>query len=633
MSAEVRTARLAPGSLAALPIGEGCELLAAAKLRRKRPDNVLGLLVRSLTHQEIAIMEGRGCRCDDWSLIRVAEDFDPFRVRRSHLVGACVLGRFQGEIAVLPGINLPTGIYGSTLIGCQVGNDCLIEDVRFAAHQVIESGALLFDVGSITSSGAARFGCGQELSLGIESGGREVPAWSGLGVAEAEQLALDRHDRNVLDRVSSAVAALVEQITSPVGWVRKGASVRHVRTIHDAYIGAGAVIDQLNELADSAVLSTAAEPVRLDGGSAIRHSLLHRGVRVSGSAIVRNAVLCQHSEVDCHATVSSSLVGPNSQIAKGEVTASLLGPFTGLHHQSLLISALWPAGKGNIAYGAMVGSNHTGRAPDQECRPGEGVFFGLGCSIKFPTDLSKAPYTIIGSGTVTLAQRVEFPFSLIATPVEVLPPGDGERVPRAFNEIQPAWGLYANAYAINRMELKLAKRDRTRDRATPYQVLRPSIVALVEAAHDRLTAVRDLRPLYLEEEIPGLGKNLLRESARLRAIEAYAATLRRYALRVLLAEAEGHQQLPGSIELAERLADRFMPGTDLAQRLDELLRIETWNAEVVARAKIADDARGSRIIDGYADAHCTLDDDTVVRDARERVTSTTARVRVVLGRA
>ena len=31
-----------------------------------------------------------------------------------------------------------------------------------------------------------------------------------------------------------------------------------------------------------------------------------------------------------------------------------------------------------MAYGAKVGSNHTGRAADQEAVLGEGVFFGLG---------------------------------------------------------------------------------------------------------------------------------------------------------------------------------------------------------------------------------------------------------------
>ena len=90
------------------------------------------------------------------------------------------------------------------------------------------------------------------------------------------------------------------------------------------------------------------------------------GAEVAGHAIVRQSVLLEHSGVEDHGIINETILGPNTSVAKGEVTASLVGPFVGFHHQSLLISAYWPEGKGNVAYGAKVGSNHTGRAPDQE---------------------------------------------------------------------------------------------------------------------------------------------------------------------------------------------------------------------------------------------------------------------------
>ena len=61
-------------------------------------------------------------------------------------------------------------------------------------------------------------------------------------------------------------------------------------------------------------------------------------------------------------------------------------------------------GKGNIGYGANIGSNHTGRLPDKECYPGEGVFFGLGCNIKYPCNFQHAPYSLIASGITLLPQ-------------------------------------------------------------------------------------------------------------------------------------------------------------------------------------------------------------------------------------
>jgi hypothetical protein len=607
--------------LAAL-IGPGSELIEAAKQVAKRRDNILGLLLREPTREEIAVMEDRGCRCSDWSLIKVAENFDAFRVRRTHLRGACVLGRFSAEVEVEPGLSLPTGIYDCTLLDCQVGNDCLLENVRFAANLVVDREAVLFDVSSITGSGSTCFGCAQELPLANEAGGREVPMWAEMTVDAAALIARTRHDRQGLAAVRSAAEAYAKAVRSPVAWVRRKARVRHTERISDAYLGAGTDIDHAHEVRDVAILSTVDEPVSIRAGAAVSHSVLQWGVEVAGNGIVRNSALLEHSAVDEHASVDTSVIGPNTHIAKGEVTASLVGPFVGFHHQSLLIAAFWPEGRGNIAYGAMVGSNHTGRAADQEIWPGEGVFFGLGCAIRLPANYSEAAYSTIGMGVTTLPQRVSFPFSLITVPADPLP----ESVPRAYNEIQPAWGLSENAYGIVRNELKYAKRDQARRHRIDYKIFRPHIMRQVRDARDRLAAVTVVKEVYLESDIPGLGKNALREPVRTQAIAAYDQALLRYALRLLLGEAEGTLTIPGSAEIAHELADALLPGLTCAQRLAKLVEIESENARLVQESKAKDDERGVRVIPGYSDAHLAAEHDPVVKSAWERVERTRQRV-------
>jgi hypothetical protein len=298
----------------------------------------------------------------------------------------------------------------------------------------------------------------------------------------------------------------------------------------------------------------------------------------------------------------------------------------GFHHQSLLIAAFWPEGKGNVAYGAMVGSNHTGRAADQEVWPGEGCFFGLGSAVRLPANFSEAPYSLVSMGTTTLPQRVSFPFSMIAIPAEPLP----ERVPRAYNEIQPGWVLSENAYGLVRNELKFAKRDRSRRHAIDYKILRPGIMRLVKQARDRLRAVTAIKDVYLEGDIDGLGKNALRESVRVQAIATYDRCLLRYALRLLLGQTEGRLTIPGSAEISRELVEELMPGTTLAQRLRRLVEIEHDNARLVQESKARDDERGVRTIPGYADAHVAAAADPVVKSAWERAEKTRARVAAVL---
>lgn len=617
-------------SLQAIASGIGglSELVETARQVAKRPDNVLGLLLRALSKEEIALLEARGCNADDWSLIQVAQDFDAFRVKRVHFRGRCVLGRCSGDVEVMPGLAMGTGIYDSTLVDCQIGNDCLIEKVRFAAHLVVDRGAVLFDVGAITCAPGTVFACGQTLPIACEAGGRDVPVWAEMTVDTAASVARDRHDRDGLTAITQAVESYVRSLASPVGWVGRGARVRHTERIRDAWIGVGAEIDHALELSDVAILSSAAEPVRISGGASVTSSVLQWGVHVAGTAILRRTVMLEHSSADDHATIQDSIIGPNTAVAKGEITASLVGPFVGFHHQSLLISAFWPQGKGNVAYGAMVGSNHTSRAPDQECWPGEGTFFGLGCAVRFPVDFSDSPYLTVGLGTTTLPQRVRFPFSLITIPAEALGGCDDE-VPRAYNELIPAWGLDHNAYGLVRTELKLAKRDKARRHRIDYKVLRPSIIRLVRDACARLEAVTTIKPVYLDSDIEGLGKNFLRDTVRVQAIASYQRALLRYALRILLNEAEQRLEIPGSAEVGHELADVLAPSQFFAQRMQLLVAVERDNAQRVEASKAQDDQRGERIIPGYAAAHIAAAHDPVVRSAWDRVARTEARVRAL----
>lgn len=153
---------------------------------------------------------------------------------------------------------------------------------------------------------------------------------------------------------------------------------------------------------------------------------------------------------------------------------------------------------------------------------------------------------------------------------------------------------------------------------------------LVKEARDRLASVSVRKVAYLESDIPGLGKNFLREERRVEAIRCYDRALTRYALRLLLNEAEGGLTIPGSAEIAHELADQLFPGLSLADRMQRLIEAEAENARLVQDSKARDDARGTKIIPGYAAAHVSSTADEVVASAWARVQKTEERVKKVL---
>ena len=315
------------------------------------------------------------------------------------------------------------------------------------------------------------------------------------------------------------------------------------------------------------------------------------------------------------------------------MTASLCGPFVGFHHQSLLIAALWPEGKGNVGYGANVGSNHTSKAPDQEVWPGEGMFFGLGCNIKFPSDFTKAPYSIIATGVTRAAAEGHLP---------VL--ADHHARPRlrrasrpAYNEIMPAWVLSDNIFSVKRNEGKYMKRNKAKRTQFDFEVFRPDIVDLMVDGRDRLKSVRDdrllaqrdVKSLYTDRDVKGLGKNYMKEDARKRAIEAYTFYIRYYALNGLKREVEKLLAKNPKAEVSVLLSQasdnprwehertvlaKELPGKDVAELLWMLIESQEKVAHDVQSSKEKDDHRGVRIIPDYAHAHAPAIEDGFVKE-------------------
>jgi hypothetical protein len=330
----------------------------------------------------------------------------------------------------------------------------------------------------------------------------------------------------------------------------------------------------------------------------------------------------ESSHAERHAKVSVSLLGPNTGVAEGEVTASFLGPFVGFHHQALAIAVFWPGGKGNVGHGTSAGCNHTSRAPDQECWLGEGTFLGLGVQLKYPIDLSPAPYSVVASGVSLLPQRVVFPFSLINVPVESRP-----TLPQALNEIIPGWVLTDNLYMLKRAEAKFRVRDHARGGNFDFEVFRPATVERMRDACRLLTVVAHSTDVYTECDLPGLGKNFMSEANRLRALRVYRTFIRLYSLRALLTRLRSARLVEGRPELllqtaspdsrwehARRLLIGELGVHDVCLALRELPELLEQEARAVERSKTRDDERGRRIIADYGDVHVSADRDPVVRD-------------------
>jgi NDP-sugar pyrophosphorylase family protein len=616
-----------------------------AKLKTAKGKNRLfGGRVRALTEDEIARLKAAGNRCSEWGRILVAEGFTTEYISGTTFVGDCVIGTMKGEgVEVEEGVSLPSGIYDSTVVNCEIGDGCLVSRVSLLSNYILMERCVVFDTGVLSASSVCTFGNGREIAIGIETGGREVLSYAELTIPVASAVATRRGDKEFLGAYADFVKSYTESCGAPFGVVESGAVIRHTPRVEDVYLGEGATIDGVTLVRNATLLSNPEERTEVSHGAYVRNSCIQYGCEVTSMAIVDDAVLTEHSHVERHGKVTQSIIGPNTGVAEGEVTASLIGPFVGFHHQAMLIAALWPDGKGNVGYGANVGSNHTSKAPDQEIWCGEGFFFGLGVNVKFPSDFMEAPYGLIATAVDTLPQKVEFPFALINKPYRAI-----EEMPPAYNEIFPAWVLSDNLYTVLRNEGKYKKRNKARRTEFMFDVFRRDIIEKMIIARNRLKDVSGVKEYYTDKDIPGLGKNFMTEASRIKGIDTYDLFIEYFVIQGLADRVEelldkGEKDSIASIYETEtddtdweyqRLllhsegyTERSLPGN-----LERLGEIHGKIAQDTHHSKERDDIRGRKIIGDYLDANTQASDDGFVKETWEKSKAAKARLKDLASR-
>ena len=561
---------------------------------------------RPLTEEEILTLEKNGNRSESWAKVMVESDFDANRIFRSSFMGEVFLPRFFGTL-LLPGdVSFPTGIYDSLVHNCIVEN-ALVHKVAMLSNILVRSSSVLQNVGSIVSSGKISYMVGNAMHVGNEMGGRSVLVFPEITTELVDTQLFHKPEPEVAAAFEEQLKAYRNETTFPFGIVGKGAVICNTNIIRNSWIGAHARIEGAEKIRNSVVLSSLEESSHVYDSVILENSNVQMGVTIHTGAEVQGSVLMSRTTVACKAIVKSSIIAPCCHIEEGEVNSSYMGPMTQMHHHSLLIAALWPDGCGNLGYGANVGSNHTGRMPDQEVMPGQGMFFGLGVNIKFPANYRESPFSLIATGLTTLPQRVKFPFSLIR-------PGDPQLVgvaPR-LNEIVPGWNYASNAYALDRNLYKYSLRGKGIIPSSFYSIFNPETVRYVYDAYQRLQ-VTTIRDIYTKEHIDGLGENFLRERVRQQALKTYQEYLERYAIEQIITLVVNDASLQSQpVKELRRLVTNdtnkdVIRAVTLPETFDELFKryrqLEKDWFERVTHGLDKDNERGRAIFDDYDDAH------------------------------
>ena len=282
--------------------------------------------------------------------------------------------------------------------------------------------------------------------------------------------------------------------------------------------------------------------------------------------------------------------------------------------------------------------------------------------IKFPVDLTMAPYSIVAAGTTLPPQRVCMPFSLIVSSNDA----------SGNNNIIPGWVLSSSPYTVARSETKYATRRKAlrHKHYTGWKIIRPETIAMCQWARKQLENVAAteetlLTTIYASDRaIRGIGSNVLSEKGRRAGIKTYGDCIQKFALEGLLSWAISHAskgKIDGSSVQKEFLTsqlgtaffdmdivhndvkwpifpwntksdqlwayqkqllqEEFPCQGDIVEwvceQLQTLVILEKEYATKIYNCKKRDDQRGAQTVPGYEECHTPAEKDPVILQARK----------------
>ncbi len=293
-----------------------------------------------LTAEQIAVLEAQSCRCENWSEVTVAEDFNPKYVRNVNFSGQVRLGSFNKIFTLAGGIRKHSGIYHATLHNVIVGDDCMVEHIRnYIANYIIGDGAYIENVTDLITYGETSFGNGTKVSVLNETGGREVAIHEHLSSHEAYITALYRHDQKLIDSINELVSKYVESSKSTFGVIGKNVEILDAMHIVNVKIGDSAKIKGASRLRNGSIVSCEEAPVNIGMNVIADDFIVESGSSITDGVTLTRCFVGQACVLGHGYSASDSLFFSNCQGENGEACALFAGPYTVTHHKSTLLIA------------------------------------------------------------------------------------------------------------------------------------------------------------------------------------------------------------------------------------------------------------------------------------------------------
>lgn len=435
-----------------------------------------GINYRQLSAYEIEVLVRNRNTAADWNKFLVSDAFNPELVKNCKFYGLVCIGKLEPFCLEFSDLKIPVGLYNSTIISCDFGDNVVIDNVSYLSHYIIGSEVIITNVNELVTTNHAKFGNGilkegeEEgvriwLELCNENGGRKVIPFNGMLPGDAYLWTKYRNDDKLLQKFKEFTEAEFDIKRGYYGKVGDRTVIKNCNIIKDVWVGTDAYLKGANKLKNLTINSGPEGKSQIGEGCEMVNGIMGFGCRAFYGVKAVRFVMASHSQLKYGARLINSYLGNNSTISCCEVLNSLIFPAHEQHHNNSFLCASLVMGQSNMAAGATIGSNHNSRSADGEIIAGRGFWPGLCVSLKHNSKF--AGFSIVAKGDYPNELNIRLPFSLISNDAAkdqlVIMPG--------------YWFMY-NMYALERNGWKYTDRDKRQERIQhiEYDYLAPDSI-------------------------------------------------------------------------------------------------------------------------------------------------------------
>ncbi|MDB5208181.1 MAG: hypothetical protein JWR72_3256 [Flavisolibacter sp.] len=446
-----------------------------------------GITYRNLSAYEIEVLVRNRNTSDDWNKIQVSDAFNPELVKACKFFGLVRIGKLESIALEYHNVCMPVGLYNSTIISCDFGDNVIINNVNYISHYIVGNEVMIVNVHELHTTDHSKFGNGvikegeaEEVRVWMEvrneNGGRKILPFNGMLPGDAYLWSKHRDDAELMNKFKEFTEKKFDKQRGYYGKIGDRCVIKNTSIIKDVWVGSDAYIKGANKLKNLTINSSAEAPSQIGEGCELVNGIIGFGCRIFYGVKAVRFFMAAHSQLKYGARLINSYLGSNSTISCCEVLNSLIFPSHEQHHNNSFLCAALVMGQSNIAAGATIGSNHNSRAADGELVAARGFWPGLCVSLKHNSKFSS--FTLIAKGDYPSELNILLPFSLINNDV-------------AANRliVMPAYWFMYNMYALARNSAKYVDRDKRTKKIQhiEYDFLAP------DSVNEIFTALRLLR--------------------------------------------------------------------------------------------------------------------------------------------